>query len=564
MSLYSRAELYNNLKDINIIPLDKLDDAFKEGKRRGIAPEEILVSKDLISDVNLGKVISELISTPFIDLSGVAIPENIFSLIPEVYARGQKVVAFKVDKEGLHLATTDPSNVDATKFVGKKTGLPVKVYYTTSRILEEALGHYAKSVEEAFEEIIKSSIREAQGLKKAEPSIVKIVDTIITYAYKNKASDIHIEPGDERSMVRFRVDGILHDIINLPGSFHPQIVTRIKVLSRLRTDEHQAAQDGRMTFKLKEENLDIRVSIVPVTKGEKIVMRLLSERSRTFSLSDLGFNDEDLDKVERAYKKPHGMILSTGPTGSGKTTTLYAILKLINKRDVNIMTIEDPVEYEVEGINQIQVNAKTNLTFAEGLRSIVRQNPDIIFVGEIRDEDTAGIAVNAAMTGHMVLSSLHTNDSATAFPRLLDFGVEPYLVASTVNIVIAQRLVRKICFQCRTSQEIDLSKDGAKLFYGRISPEVIKKYLGEGVVRIYHGKGCPVCHDTGYIGREGIYEVLVVNEAIREAISAKKSAIDIEKIATDGGMKSMFENGLEKVKKGVTTVDELLRVISEG
>lgn len=564
MSLYSKTELYDALKEINIIPLDRLDEVFKESKKRGITPEELLISKDLVSDINLGKVISEMISIPFIDLSGVSIEDRILNLIPEVYAQTQKVVAFKVDREGLHLASVDPSNVEATNFVAKKTGLPVKTYYTTSRILEEALGHYAKSVEEAFEEIINSSIREVQGTKKAaEPSIVKIVDTIISYAYKNKASDIHIEPGDDRCMVRFRVDGILHDITNLPGPVTPQVVTRIKVMSKLRTDEHQSAQDGRITFKLKEEDLDIRVSIVPVTKGEKIVMRLLSERSRAFSLRDLGFSDSDLTKITQSYKKPHGMILATGPTGSGKTTTLYAILKLLNKRDVNIMTIEEPVEYEVEGVNQIQVNPKTNLTFAEGLRSIVRQNPDIILVGEIRDEETASIAVNAAMTGHMVLSSLHTNDAATAFPRLLDFGVEPYLVASTVNVIVAQRLVRRICVQCRFSKEVDLTKPGEGSLYSEVPPILLKKYLGEGTIRVYQGKGCAVCHDTGYVGREGIYEVLIANDLIKAQITAKKAANEIERAAVTAGMTTMYENGLEKVKRGITTIEEVLRVIKE-
>jgi type IV pilus assembly protein PilB len=557
MALYALHELEETLKNLNIIPEPKLKEVFNESKRKKTSPVDLLLARDLISDANLGKVIADMIGFPFIDLSDVAIDENVLSLVPEVYAKSRKVIAFKSDREGLHIATPDPADADSAKFVGKKAGLPVKVYYTTQGSYEEALSLYAKKVGQAFDEIIAENVNDAHG-KRQEPSIIKIVETIIKYAYQNKSSDIHIEPTAVKSMVRFRVDGILHDIVELPGELHTQIVTRIKVLAKLRTDEHQGAQDGRITFELPEEDLDIRVSIVPLTRGEKIVMRLLSEKSRRFSLSDLGFVGDDLKRVDEARSRPHGMILSTGPTGSGKTTTLYAILKLLNKRDVNIMTIEDPVEYEIEGVNQIQVNNKTNLTFAEGLRSIVRQNPDIILVGEIRDDETADIAVNAAMTGHLVLSTLHTNDAATAFPRLLDFKVEPYLVASTINVVVAQRLVRKICVQCRISKEV------APSAFKHISPELVQKYLGSGdKVRIYEGKGCDVCHNSGYSGREGIFEVLLIDDTIRDAITGKSDSSEITKLAIKGGMRTMLENGLEKVKRGITTVDEVLRVIKE-
>lgn len=568
MALFSRSELFEALREINIIPEAKLTEAFNESKKKNLPLEDVILDHDLISDVNLGKLISEITSVPFVDLSGVHIDEEVLALVPEVFAKARHIIAFKLDTQGLHVATSDPSDVEAAKFLGKKVGLPVKIYYSPSRALSEAFNLYSKTVEQAFDEILKGTIADAAGSGNREPSIVKIVDTIVSYAYKNKASDIHMEPMSDTSIVRFRVDGILHDIISFPINLHPQIVTRIKVMSRLRTDEHHAAQDGRVTFKLPEEDLDIRVSIVPVTKGEKIVMRLLSEKSRRFSLTDLGFSDRDLAKVNDAYRKPHGMILATGPTGSGKTTTLYALLKLLNKRDVNIMTIEDPVEYEIDGVNQIQVNTKTNLTFSEGLRSIVRQNPDIILVGEIRDTDTASIAINAAMTGHLVLSTLHTNDAATAFPRLLDFGVESYLVASTVNLVIAQRLVRKICLQCRYSYEVNLAKvtkDDPELgALKQISEPLIKKYLGDSpAIRVYKGKGCQVCHGTGYTGREGIYEVLVMNEGVRAAIMAKKDASEVNKEAVLGGMVSMIENGLEKVRSGVTTLEEVVRVIKE-
>ncbi|OGM59370.1 hypothetical protein A3A75_03395 [Candidatus Woesebacteria bacterium RIFCSPLOWO2_01_FULL_39_10] len=565
MRLYSDQDLFEALKELEVIKLDLLQEVYNLSLEGKIPFNELLLRKDLISDANLGKVIAELISYPFANLEEITIDEGALKVIPEVYARSQEIVAFKKDKEGLHLAMVNPANNQIKEFVNKKTGLPVKVYYATSRGIENGLNLYSKDVKKVFDEIIKESIEEARGTKKPEPSIIKIVDTTVQYAYQNKASDIHVEPSDIDSVIRFRIDGILHDIVHLPIELHSQVVTRVKIMAKLRTDEHQSAQDGKISVKIVSENLDIRVSIVPVVDGEKIVMRLLSERSRQFSLQDLGFVGDDFKKISDAYQKPHGMILATGPTGSGKTTTLYAILKLLNRRDVNIMTIEDPVEYDIEGVNQIQVNAATNLTFAAGLKSIVRQDPDIILVGEIRDEDTADISVNAAMTGHLVLSTLHTNDAATSIPRLLDLGVEPYLVASTVNIIIAQRLVRKICVQCRVSQELGkVEKQDSEEFSSTLPEEFIKKYFGNlDNVRIYKGKGCSVCHNSGYLGRLGIFEVLVVDDEVRAAIVAKKDASEIKKIAVKNGMRTMIENGFEKIKDGTTTIEEVLRVTKD-
>jgi len=358
---------------------------------------------------------------------------------------------------------------------------------------------------------------------------------------------------------------MMTDIVRLPEEIHPRIVTRIKVLSKLRTDEHQAAQDGKIQWSAPEnsnfstQKLDLRVSVVPSTDGEKIVMRLLSETSRQLSLEDLGFSVDDLTKVKEAYKKPHGMILATGPTGSGKTTTMYTILKLLNSREVNISTIEDPVEYDIEGITQIQVNKKTELTFAKGLRSLVRQDPDIILVGEIRDTETAEIATNAAMTGHLVLSTLHTNDSTTTMPRLTDMGIEPFLISSTINVVIAQRLVRKIHLKCRGSEEIDietLERSFDKSF-------ITKAFGDKKKIRVYKGQGCAICNHSGYEGRVGIYEVLALDDDIRKAIVEKQDASSIRKIAVENGMITMAQDGLEKVKQGVTTIDEIIRVTQE-
>lgn len=557
-------ELYRVLKELEIVPVAKLDLLLAQSKKANKGLYDLLLDNDIISDNQLGKVIADMYDVPYVHLAGSEIKKEILKIIPQLVAQKQQVIAFKKDKNGLYLAMANPKDRDMVDFIGKKTGLPILVYYATNRDIENALNLYEKGIEQALLELISEAKEKTKG--DVDPSIIKIVDMVVGYAYRNKTSDIHIEPYEEKTLIRYRIDGVLHDIVELPKTLHNQVITRLKVLAHLRTDEHQAPQDGKISYKLPEEDVDIRVSIVPIVNGEKVVMRLLSEKSRQFSLVDLGLGQEDLHKVETAYKKPHGMILSTGPTGSGKTTTLYAVLKLLNDRDVNIMTIEDPVEYDIDGVNQIQVNSRTNLTFADGLRSIVRQDPDIILVGEIRDNETANISVNAAMTGHLVLSTLHTNDAATTIPRLFDLGVEPYLAASTISVIIGQRLVRKICESCRVSIEVDSPE-----FQNHESPfatdETYKKLLQTHFAashsRLYFGKGCPVCHETGYMGRIGIFEVLLVNEPIRRAITERKNASEIQALAIESGMRTMLLDGIEKVKLGLTTIDELLRVTKE-
>lgn len=561
MVVYDIQSLYASLKALGVIDNKQLDQALELSKSKNIPFEQVLLDKDLISDENLGKTIADLLSIPFIRLGEIAIANEVLQEIPQVVAKKQRIIAFRKDKKGLSLAMANPLDIQTINFIEKKSGLPVIVYYATNRDIENALYLYSKNITDTFNEIIKQNLSEANlsQSKHADPPIIKIVDTILEYGYQNRASDIHIGPTKDVSLVRFRIDGILHDIISLPLELHKSIVTRIKVLADLRTDEHQAAQDGKLQFKIDTEEADVRVSIVPTTNGEKVVLRLLSERSRQYSLADLGLSQKDFVKVKNAYEKPYGMILSTGPTGSGKTTSIYSILKLLNKRDVNIMTIEDPVEYDIEGISQIQVNTKTNLTFAEGLRSIVRQDPNIILVGEIRDQDTADIAINSAMTGHLVLSTLHTNDAATAIPRLLDMKIEPFLIASTVTVIIAQRLARKIHTGCRVSKEVEVEK-----LADYFEKEFLQKAFGKSKsVRLYGGKGCQFDHGFGYSGRVGIFEVLVVNDEIRKAIVDRKDAAEIRNIAIKNGMVTMLEDGIEKAKQGITTLDEVMRVTKE-
>jgi type II secretory ATPase GspE/PulE/Tfp pilus assembly ATPase PilB-like protein len=394
--------------------------------------------------------------------------------------------------------------------------------------------------------------------RRAAFSIIALVDALIEDGQNLRASDIHIDPLDKDIKVRMRIDGVLQDAHSLPKSIHSEIITRIKVLAGLRTDEHQTAQDGRFRIILKDIGpIDIRVSVAPTFYGENAVMRLLAERSAgNFTLDALGMPPEDLVKVEHAIRKPYGMILATGPTGSGKTTTLYTILKRLNTKAISIVTIEDPIEYSIEGINQMQVNARTGLTFTNGLRSILRQDPDIIMVGEIRDRETAGLAINTALTGHLVLSTLHTNDAATTLPRMLDLGLEPYLITATVNLVIAQRLVRKICDNCKKEHTLTQAEEQRLI-------ELNMPNLFDRTKTVYHGEGCPACAGSGYRGRVGIYEVVAVDDAIRDAMLRRCSAGDIKKIAEAHGMKSMVEDGFRKAIDGITTVEEILRVIHE-
>jgi type IV pilus assembly protein PilB len=561
MTIYNNQDLYDILKELEFISQDQLDDSLKVAQTNEEALGDVLLDKNLMDEEELGKLIADLLSIPFIRLTDIRISPEVLNIVPELVAKKQRVISFKKDDRGLHIATTDPGNLEIFDFLKKKEGVPLIIYFTTSREINKSINLYRKDIVKAFEQVIKENIEQAKSKndKEVDPPVIKIVETVISYAYESNASDIHLEPEEEFSLVRFRIDGVLHDILRIPTDIYTRVVTRIKVLSKLRIDEHQTPQDGKISFELEDQALDVRISIVPTQKGEKIVMRLLSEHARKITLSSLGFSDDDLQKVKAAYSKPYGMILSTGPTGSGKTTTMYAILKLLNKRDVNIMTIEDPIEYKLEGINQIQVNVKANLTFAAGLRSILRQDPNIILVGEIRDEETAGIAVNSALTGHLVLSTLHTNDAATAIPRLFDMGIEPFLIASTVNVIIAQRLLRRIHSVCRVSN--DVKREELRHYFDE---STITKTFGDAEsIRLYKGKGCSICHDTGYADRLGIYEVLIVDDEIRESIVNKSDMVQVKDLAVKKGMRTMIQDGLEKVKKGETTIEEVMRVTKE-
>ncbi len=392
-------------------------------------------------------------------------------------------------------------------------------------------------------------------------SIIELVETCIEEAHTLRASDIHINPTETEVEIRLRIDGVLHDKCRFSKTILSEVISRIKVLANLRSDEHQAAQDGRFRMTMKNgSHVDIRVSITPTYYGENAVLRLLADHSSQFSLEMLGFSETDREKIEVAIAQPYGMILATGPTGSGKTTTLYTLIKLLNKKEVSIITVEDPIEYAIGGITQIQINPRSNLNFATGLRSILRQDPNIIMVGEVRDAETASIAVNTALTGHLLLSTLHTNDSATTLPRLLDMGIDAYLVASTVNVAIGQRLVRKICEKCKESHTLTEAERKNLL---QTLPARLKKHERSITSTFYRGKGCKACDNTGFSGRIGIYEVLVVSPAVREALLNRAPSNAIKELAIEEGMTTMFEDGLIKAVEGNTTLAEILRTINE-
>jgi len=550
------------LVDSELISLNDFKEAQTEAIEKKEALENIIIDRGLIADEQLSKLIADEIGYPYVNLEKIKIDRGILEIVPEIVAKKQKIIVFEKTKEGLKMAMAEPENLETREFIEKKTGEEITPYYTSEKNILSVLKYYKKEIKEEFEEIVGKSLEEFEKTETKAPQslpIIKIVELILNYGYENRASDIHLEPYTKKIVLRYRIDGVLHDILTLPRKIHDFLISRIKILAKLRTDEHQSAQDGHFFFQPTEGKVDVRVSVVPIEEGGKVVMRLLTEKARRFELEDLGLQSRDLEVLNNNIKKPWGMVLISGPTGCGKTTTLYAILNILNKREINICTIEDPVEYDIEGVNQIQVNPKTNLTFLQGLKAIIRQDPNVIMVGEIRDPETAKLAINAAMTGHLVLSTFHATDASTVLVRLLDMGIEPFLVTSTINLIISQRLVRKICPKCIESFEIAPSEVSKVL-----SQElVLKLFKGKDKTLIFRGRGCPLCQKTGYLGRNGIFETLEMTEPIKDLVMKKANAVQIKTKAQELGMTAMIEEGIEKIEEGVTTLEEVLRAIKE-
>lgn len=556
-----------SLEDIlfqqGILQPEQLSAIRLESINTGAPIETIILNHRFATPEAVARARAQILGVPFIKLEGIGIAPEVLNLIPEAVARHYKLIPFKREGDFIDVAMSDPLDLQLIQFIEKKSGRPIKRFLALPEDIVKAINeqysqNLTSDVASALKEVTEvSTSRRNEPVEQAEvireAPVTNIVTQLLEYAVKSRASDIHIEPQENQTRVRYRIDGILHEKIILPKKVHDAVISRVKIMSNLKIDEKRLPQDGRFSFTYAGVEIDLRVSTLPTVFGEKVVLRLLPKSQKAPTLPDLGLRGTALKKLESQLLRSHGIILICGPTGSGKTTTLYSILSRISTNKVNILTIEDPVEYHIPGANQVQVNPGIGLTFAEALRSFLRQDPNIILVGEIRDTETAELAIQAALTGHQVFSTLHTNSASGALPRLLDMGVEPFLLASSVNAVEGQRILRKICQNCKYSFTPP--------------PEVvenIKQVLGplmpKGTIKLYKGKGCPICANTGYVGRTGIYEVMTVSDRIMRLILTRASTADIEKQAIDESMITLKQDGYLKALEGVTTLEEVLRV----
>jgi len=569
------------LLDAGLATESQLAKAESEAKRKQQRLGEVLVGQGTVKPADLARLQAYILGIPFVSLEKEVIPRGTLEIIPEAVAREHNIVVFKKSGGNLEVAMLDPEDLQTIEFIKKKSNLRILPRLTNENSIKTVLQQYQKPLQAEFGEMVDEEVKAVVSSEEAisgeeleqsakELPIIRIVDAFLKHAILQKASDIHVEPYEKEVVVRYRVDGLLRDVMILPKQVAPGIVARVKILSNLKLDEHRLPQDGRFKVETDDYKISFRVSVLPVYDGEKIVMRLLPEDSKGFTLESLGFLKKQIEILQRNIKEPNGLLLLTGPTGCGKTTTLYTIMDILNVPDVNISTVEDPIEYRMPRINQTQVNPKIGLTFASGLRSLLRQDPDILMVGEIRDSETASLAINAALTGHLVLSTLHTNSAAGSLPRLVDMKVEPFLVASTANCLIAQRLVRML--NPDTKEKYQLSDSEIKSLSGRFELEsvlvVLKKEGLAGpkatfkTIEFYRPKGSPDCPD-GYRGRVGIHEVLEVTPAIKELIVGGATAAQLEKQARSDGMVTMLEDGFIKAAQGLTSVEEILRVAKE-
>ncbi|MDO8504561.1 MAG: GspE/PulE family protein [Candidatus Liptonbacteria bacterium] len=563
-------QLKNRLVQENLVTPERFDALAEEARLKNQNLTDILISERVADASYISSLVAELLGVEMVNFRDMAINTEAVKLIPEEVARQKQVIIFNREENGvLDVAMFDPSDLATIEYLTQHLQAKIKPYLATSGDLNRGYSVYGSQLTSDFRSAIEKNIQESlrnKG-KSAEESaadlpIVATVTNLMSYAMSSRASDIHLEVLEDATIIRYRIDGILYEIMRIPKVVHGALVARLKLLAGLKIDEHYEPQDGRFRHQSASQIVDVRVSVMPTFYGEKIVMRLLESSQKPLSLEELGFLPEVAKILSDNLKKTYGMILACGPTGSGKTTTLYALMNMLNKPSVNMVTIEDPIEYNMRYVNQSQVNVQAGITFASGLRALLRQDPNIVMVGEIRDKETADIAVQAALTGHLLLSSIHTNDAPTAIPRLFDFGVPPFLVGSVLNLVVAQRLVRKICRSCIYSYTPDVA---------------IKKTLEEQVQRsgivassysvpkvLFKGKGCAVCNQSGYQGRAGIYEVFNATDSVRKVIVAPNFDLDIlREEAVKAGMITMFEDGLKKTELGITTIEEVLRVVRD-
>ena len=544
----------------------------------GKLESDVILSGLFIDQDKLIQIKSVVFKIPFIDLANTPIPVETLQKLRSDVAQRYQAIAFDDQPDHIKIAMVDPLDIQATNFISTMIGKRVDAYFadpaSITKIIQTKYGaqvgsEVSKALEDVKTEVVDVSgnideVRTLQGDISSAP-VARIVNVILEYAVRMKASDIHIEPRENKLIVRNRIHGVLSEKLVLPSKLAPSVVSRVKILANLKIDEHRIPQDGRFQIKVDKDFIDLRVSIIPTAHGEKVVMRLLEKAGGAITLDQTGLRGRNYDEFYKAIRKTMGIVLVTGPTGSGKTVTLASCLKILNTEGVNILTLEDPVEIRIDGVNQVQVNPEVGLTFAKGLRAFLRQDPNIIMIGEIRDGETAELAVQAALTGHLVLATLHTNSAATAMPRLIDMGVEPFLLASTINIAAAQRLVRKVCDNCKkpynaAPEEIKKISDILGSIKGFNLQNLIAK--NNGNLTLYKGQGCDACSNTGYKGRVGIFEVLTISEKIRSMIISHEAAQTIEKEGLDEGMTTMQQDGFLKVLEGVTTIEEILRVVS--
>jgi type II secretory ATPase GspE/PulE/Tfp pilus assembly ATPase PilB-like protein len=536
--------------------------------KSGNSQEDIIRKGSLVPEEKLIQAKAKLYNIPYIDLSTTPVAPDALSSLPSEVADRFKVLPVSIDRKdkSLVLAMADPMDLSAIEFIEQKTGLHIKPYAALASQIEDFIQtQYTTSLSQEVTEALKDvepgkndvrTLESSKGGFIREEKIAQIVTQILDFAIKGRASDVHIEPQEKSTRVRYRIDGILQEKLTIPRELHDALISRIKILGGMKIDERRVPQDGRFNFK-GEEEVDLRISSLPTTWGEKIVMRLLKKSGGVPDLPELGLRGRGLKNLQDAILRPHGIILICGPTGSGKTTTLYSVISKLNTSKVNIVTLEDPIEYKIPGVNQVQINTSVGLSFADGLKSFLRQDPNIILVGEIRDRETADLAIQAALTGHLVFSTLHTNDASGALPRLLDMGAEPYLLASSMTCIVAQRVARKIHEECKETYTPDA------IVVEEMKVELGSLWKPDGSVKLYKGKGDVECGNSGYYGRVGMFEVIPVTEKIGKLIQERASAGDIQKQAIEEGMITLKQDGYLKVIEGITTVEEVLRVAQE-
>jgi len=569
------------LLNLKLLTVDQLSQLKIESVRSGQELADLIIKQKMLSieDVTKARAISS--DLPYVNLSSVKVDQNILKNLSKEMAKKYKAVPFGFSGNMLNVAMLNPNNVQVIEFMERRSGFRVNPYMASEEGIEKVIDQYqdlSSEVSEALKDVetTKLEIKTSGDLAEIteDAPVTRAVNTILEYASKAKASDIHIEPWENALKVRFRIDGILQETMSLPAHIQSALISRIKILSELKIDEHRIPQDGRFDVNIDDHEIDIRVAVSPTVHGEKVVMRLLDKSAGTISLENLGFRGHSFRLIAQGIKKPHGMVLSTGPTGSGKTTTLYAILGKINNPGVNIITLEDPVEYQTKGVNQIQVNAAVGLTFASGLRSILRQDPDIIMVGEIRDAETADLAVQSALTGHTVLSTLHTNSASGVLPRMLDMNIEPFLIASTISTCIGQRLVRKLCDKCKKPYKASPALvEAIDKTVGGLLPQNEKElgqfgykvpFKGSKEFTLYEPQGCPDCNNTGYSGRIGVYEVFNISPEMEKLVVSHATTLEVQNQAVKEGMITMRQDGFLKALEGITTIEEVVAKISES